>query len=63
MTFPDLLDAIWFHRKFKIDEWLLYSMQSPSASNSRGFTNGSIFNQQGEMVASVSQEGLIRAYK
>lgn len=61
--YASLDHAIWFHRTFKIDNWLLYSMQSPSASNSRGFTNGSIFNQQGEMVASVSQEGLIRAYK
>tara|TARA_B100001250_G_scaffold212995_1_gene182683 strand:+ start:953 stop:1813 length:861 start_codon:yes stop_codon:yes gene_type:complete len=61
--YASLDHAIWFHRKFKIDEWLLYSMQSPSASNSRGFTNGSIFNEKGEMVASVSQEGLIRTYK
>jgi acyl-CoA thioesterase-2 len=61
--YASLDHAIWFHRAFKIDNWLLYSMQSPSASNSRGFTKGSIFNQQGEMVASVSQEGLIRAYK
>ena len=61
--YASLDHAIWFHRQFKIDEWLLYSMQSPSASNSRGFTLGSIFNQAGEMVASVSQEGLIRTYK
>tara|TARA_B100001175_G_C19478616_1_gene625812 strand:- start:15 stop:875 length:861 start_codon:yes stop_codon:yes gene_type:complete len=61
--YASLDHAIWFHRKFKIDEWLLYSMQSPSTSNSRGFTNGSIFNEKGEMVASVSQEGLIRTYK
>ena len=61
--YASLDHAIWFHRKFKIDEWLLYSMQSPSASNSRGFANGSIFNEKGEMVASVSQEGLIRTYK
>ena len=61
--YASLDHAIWFHRQFKIDEWLLYSMQSPSASNSRGFTLGSIFNQEGEMVASVSQEGLIRTYK
>jgi len=61
--YASLDHAIWFHRQFKIDEWLLYSMQSPSASNSRGFTLGSIFNQEGEMIASVSQEGLIRTYK
>ena len=61
--YASLDHAIWFHRQFKIDEWLLYSMQSPSASNSRGFTLGSIFNKEGEMIASVSQEGLIRTYK
>jgi len=61
--YASLDHAIWFHRQFKIDDWLLYSMESPSASNSRGFTLGSIFNQEGEMVASVSQEGLIRTYK
>ena len=52
--------SLWFHRSFKIDEWLLYSMDSPSASNSRGFSRGSIFNRQGILVASVAQEGLIR---
>jgi len=61
--YASLDHAIWFHRQFKIDDWLLYSMESPSASNSRGFTLGSIFNKEGEMVASVSQEGLIRTYK
>jgi len=61
--YASLDHAIWFHRQFKIDDWLLYSMESPSASNSRGFTLGSIFNKVGEMVASVSQEGLIRTYK
>ena len=61
--YASLDHAIWFHRGFKIDDWLLYSMESPSASNSRGFTNGSIFNQQGEMIASVTQEGLIRSHK
>ena len=52
--------SLWFHRAFKIDDWLLYSMDSPSASNSRGFSRGSIFNRQGILVASVAQEGLIR---
>ncbi|MDX2248407.1 MAG: acyl-CoA thioesterase II [Bacteroidia bacterium] len=52
--------AIWFHRDFKMDEWLLYATDSPSASNSRGFCRGSIFDQQGRLVASVVQEGLIR---
>lgn len=55
--------AMWFHRPFKIDEWLLYAIDSPSASNSRGFTRGNIFSQDGKLVASVVQEGLIRKYK
>lgn len=51
--------AMWFHRDFRADEWLLYSLDSPSASNSRGFTRGNIFDQQGRLVASVTQEGLM----
>jgi len=52
--------AMWFHREFRMDEWLLYALESPSSSNARGFTRGSVFNQAGELVASVVQEGLIR---
>lgn len=52
--------AMWFHRDFRADEWLLYAQDSPSASNARGFTRGSIFDQEGRLVASVSQEGLVR---
>ncbi len=52
--------AIWFHREVKIDDWLLYSIDSPWAGNARGFARGSIFNRQGQLVASVAQEGLIR---
>jgi len=52
--------AMWFHQEAKVDEWLLYAIDSPSASNARGFTRGNIFNQQGKLVASVVQEGLIR---
>ncbi|MDN5217419.1 acyl-CoA thioesterase II [Fulvivirgaceae bacterium BMA12] len=52
--------AMWFHRDFDMNDWLLYAIDSPSASNSRGFTSGKIFNQQGVLVASVAQEGLIR---
>ena len=55
--------AMWFHRDFKADEWLLYTIDSPSASNSRGFTRGKIFNREGVLVASVAQEGLIRTMK
>ena len=52
--------AMWFHRPFSFDDWLLYSMESPSASNGRGLVRGKIFNQQGELVASTVQEGVIR---
>ena len=48
------------NRDFSINEWLLYDMESPSASNSRGFARGSIFKKDGTMVASVAQEGLMR---
>ena len=52
--------AMWFHRDFEIDEWLLYAVDSPSASSARGFTRGSIFSKSGTLIASVTQEGLIR---
>lgn len=52
--------ALWVHRSFDISEWHLYALDSPSASNSRGFTRGSVFNEKGELVASVAQEGLMR---
>lgn len=55
--------AMWFHRDFRIDEWMLYALDSPSASNTRGFTRGNIFTQKGKLVASVVQEGLIRKAK
>lgn len=62
MQVTSLDHAIWFHRPFRVDEWLLYDMDSPSASNGRGFNRGNIFNQQGQLVASVSQEALIRQH-
>jgi acyl-CoA thioesterase II len=52
--------AIWFHRPFRANEWLLYASDSPSASGARGFTRGSIFTRDGLLVASVVQEGLLR---
>jgi acyl-CoA thioesterase-2 len=52
--------ALWFHRPFRADDWLLYAQDSPSASNARGFSRGLIFDRQGRLVASVAQEGLIR---
>ena len=63
MYYASLDHALWFHRDFKIDDWLLYAIESPSASNARGFSRGSIFNKNGVMVASVTQEGLMRKYK
>ena len=58
--YASLDHALWFHRPFSLDQWLLYAMDSPSASNSRGFSRGSIFNREGLLVASSAQEGLIR---
>ena len=54
--------ALWFHRSFRVDDWLLYTMDSPSASGARGFTRGQIFTQDGTLVASVAQEGLMRVH-
>ncbi len=52
--------AMWFHRGVRVDDWLLYSTDSPSASGARGFSRGSIFSPDGRLVASTSQEGLLR---
>lgn len=52
--------AMWFMRSFRADEWLLYDQASPSACGGRSLTHGRIFNQQGQMVATVMQEGLTR---
>ena len=52
--------ALWFHRPFRADEWLLYVQDSPSASGARGFCRGSIYRRDGVLVASVTQEGLMR---
>ncbi len=52
--------ALWFHRPFRVDEWLLYSIDSPSAQGSRGLARGLIYDRSGRLVASTAQEGLIR---
>jgi len=52
--------ALWFHREVRIDEWLLYSIDSPNASGARGFARGQFFNAAGNLVASTAQEGLMR---
>ncbi len=60
MQVASLDHSIWFHRPFRMDDWLLYDIDCPTASGGRGFCRGQVFNQAGEMVASVAQEGLIR---
>jgi acyl-CoA thioesterase-2 len=58
---PASLDhAMWFHRPFRVDEWLLYDQVSPSASGGRGFATGRLFTQDGRLIASVVQEGMVR---
>jgi len=52
--------AMWFHRPVRVDDWLLYDCDSPSASGSRGLARGMIFNRDGELVANTAQEGMIR---
>jgi acyl-CoA thioesterase-2 len=53
--------AMWFHRPFRADEWLLYDQLSPSTYGSRGLAAGSIFTEDGKLVVSVIQEGLVRS--
>lgn len=60
MQAASLDHAMWFHRDFRIDEWLLYDMDAPNASASRGMNFGRIFTQDGRLVATVAQEGLMR---
>jgi acyl-CoA thioesterase-2 len=52
--------AVWFQRTFRADEWLLFSYDSPSASGSRGLARGLVYSQDGRLVASTAQEGLMR---
>ena len=52
--------ALWAHRPFRADEWLLYAMDSPAAAGARGFARGSFYTRDGTLVASVAQEGLMR---
>ncbi len=60
MQVASLDHAMWFHRPFRIDQWLLYAIESPSASQARGMGIGRIFTQDGRLVATVAQEGLMR---
>ncbi|MFO7276267.1 MAG: acyl-CoA thioesterase II [Pseudomonadota bacterium] len=52
--------AMWFHRPVRVDDWLLYAVESPSASGARGFARASVFSRDGRLVASTAQEGLVR---
>ena len=54
--------AMWFHRKIDLNDWFLYSIDSPITRNARGFSRGSIFSKTGDLVASCTQEGLIRIW-
>jgi acyl-CoA thioesterase-2 len=61
---PASLDhALWIHRPFRADDWLLYAQDSPNAAGARGFSRGLIFTRTGTLVASVAQEGLIREHR
>jgi acyl-CoA thioesterase-2 len=55
--------AMWFHREFRFDEWILIAMDSPTAHGSRGFIRGNMFTEHGELIGSVAQEGLMRVVK
>ena len=52
--------AMWFHRDFRLDDWLLYVMDSPNAGGGRGLSRGSVFTRDGRLVASMAQEGMVR---
>jgi acyl-CoA thioesterase II len=60
MSIASIDHAMWFHHYVRVDEWLLYSTDSPSASGARGFARGSIFRADGRLLASTAQEGLMR---
>jgi len=60
MQVASLDHAIWFHRPLRMDDWLLYDMDSPSAASGRGMNQGTVFSRDGSLVASVAQEALIR---
>ncbi len=60
MRFASLDHAMWFHRPFRVDEWLLYELDSPTAQGGRGLTHGRFYDRSGALVASVAQEGMIR---
>jgi acyl-CoA thioesterase-2 len=60
MQVASLDHVMWFHQPFRVDDWLLYVMESPKAGGARGLVHGRVFTRDGKLVASTSQEGLIR---
>lgn len=60
LVMASLDHAMWFHRSLRVDDWLLYAMESPSASGARGFARASVFSRDGRLVATTAQEGLVR---
>jgi acyl-CoA thioesterase-2 len=60
MQVASLDHVMWFHRPFRVDEWLLYAIDSPAANDARGLVRGSIYTRDGVLVASTAQEGLMR---
>jgi acyl-CoA thioesterase-2 len=60
MQIASLDHVMWFHQPFRVDEWLLYVIDSPAAHGARGLVRGRIFTRDGRLVASTAQEGLIR---
>lgn len=63
MQMATLDHSMWFFREFDINQWFLFAIDSPSSSNARGFTRGNIFTENGELIASATQEGLLRPIK
>jgi acyl-CoA thioesterase-2 len=61
MQVASLDHAMWFHRSFRLDDWVLYSRDSPAAAGGRGFNRGQIFTKDGTLIASTAQESLIRS--
>jgi acyl-CoA thioesterase II len=60
LVMASLDHAMWFHRRLRVDDWLLYDMKSPSASGARGFAQAGVFARDGRLVATIAQEGLVR---
>ena len=60
MSVASLDHAMWWHRPVRVDEWMLYVQESPSAQGARGLATGKIFSRDGQHVATVAQEGMVR---